>query len=60
VHDEARQQRITLEAHYAHLVVHGALHAQGWDHERAADAKRMQAREVELLAALGVADPYLL
>jgi probable rRNA maturation factor len=57
---EARQQRITLEAHYAHLVVHGALHAQGWDHERAADAKKMQAREVELLAALGVANPYLL
>jgi probable rRNA maturation factor len=55
---EARQQRKPLEAHYAHLLVHGALHAQGWDHERVADAKRMEAREVELLAALGYADPY--
>lgn len=55
---EARAQRKSLEAHYAHLVVHGTLHAQGFDHERAADAKKMQAREVELLGALGLADPY--
>jgi len=55
---EARQQHKTLEAHYAHLLVHGALHAQGWEHERGADARRMEAREVEVLAALGVADPY--
>ena len=55
---EAREQRKTLEAHYAHLLVHGALHAQGWDHERVADARRMEARETQLLAALGFADPY--
>ena len=55
---EAHEQRKTIEVHYAHLLVHGALHAQGWDHERAAEARRMEAREVELLAALGVADPY--
>jgi probable rRNA maturation factor len=55
---EARAQRKTLEAHYAHLVVHGTLHAQGWDHEKARDAKRMEARETELLAALGYPDPY--
>jgi probable rRNA maturation factor len=55
---EARTQRRTLEAHYAHLIVHGTLHAQGFDHERAADARRMQARETELLAALGFDDPY--
>jgi probable rRNA maturation factor len=55
---EAREQRLTLEAHYAHLLVHGALHAQGWDHRRAADAQRMQARETVLLAALGYRDPY--
>lgn len=47
-----------LEAHYAHLLVHGALHAQGWDHERATEARRMEARESELLRALGLPDPY--
>jgi probable rRNA maturation factor len=55
---EARAQRKPLEAHYAHLVVHGVLHALGFDHERARDAKVMQAREIALLAALGFADPY--
>ena len=55
---EARAQGKTLEAHYAHLLVHGALHAQGWDHERAADARAMEAREREVLMALGYADPY--
>jgi len=55
---EAREQGETLEAHYAHLVVHGTLHAQGWDHQRAADARAMQARESELLLALGFANPY--
>jgi probable rRNA maturation factor len=48
-----------LAAHYAHLLVHGALHAQGWEHETtAADARRMEARESELLRALGFDDPY--
>ena len=55
---EAREQRKTLEAHYAHLLVHGTLHAQGWDHQRAAEARAMEARESELLEALGFADPY--
>jgi probable rRNA maturation factor len=55
---EAREQGITLEAHYAHLLVHGALHAQGWDHQRTADARAMEARESELLMALGFTDPY--
>ena len=58
VEREATEQRKPIEAHYAHLLVHGALHAQGFDHERAADAKKMEAREVELLAALGYRDPY--
>ncbi|HEU5294050.1 MAG TPA: rRNA maturation RNase YbeY [Burkholderiaceae bacterium] len=58
VEHEAREQRIDLTAHYAHLLVHGALHAQGMDHERAADARRMEARETEVLATLGFADPY--
>jgi len=55
---EARQQRKPLAAHYAHLLVHGTLHAQGWDHERAADARAMQAREIEILGQLGWPDPY--
>jgi len=55
---EAREQRKTIEAHYAHLLVHGSLHAQGWDHLRAVEARRMEARESELLQALGYRDPY--
>ena len=55
---EARQQRKTLAAHYAHLLVHGTLHAQGWDHEDAADAQAMELRESEILRALGWPDPY--
>ena len=58
VEREAKEQRKTIDAHYAHLLVHGALHAQGFDHERTADAKKMEAREVELLAALGYRNPY--
>jgi len=58
VEREARELGIDLGAHYAHLLVHGALHAQGMDHERARDARRMQAREVEVLARLGFDDPY--
>jgi probable rRNA maturation factor len=58
VEREARAQGVPLVAHYAHLVVHGTLHAQGFDHERAADAERMEAREREILLGLGFADPY--
>jgi len=58
VEAEAAAQGIPLVAHYAHLVVHGTLHAQGFDHERVAEAKRMEARESEILLGLGFADPY--
>ncbi len=56
---EARKQRRALQAHYAHLIVHGSLHAQGWDHETsAADAAAMEERETQVLARLGFDDPY--
>ena len=55
---EAREQRKLFREHLAHLVVHGVLHAQGHAHERAADARRMERREVAILAAFGIDDPY--
>jgi probable rRNA maturation factor len=56
---EAKEQGKTLQAHYAHLLVHGALHAQGWDHETSAeDAQVMELREVEILTRLGFGNPY--
>jgi probable rRNA maturation factor len=55
---EARALGKTLRAHCAHLVIHGMLHLQGYDHERAADAARMEARETALLAVLSYRDPY--
>lgn len=59
VEREAQEQNKSLEEHYAHLLVHGTLHAQGWDHETSeADAEAMEARETEVLAALGQPDPY--
>jgi len=58
VADEAQAQGLTLQAHYAHLLVHGALHAQGYDHEAEDEAVVMESRESELLVALGYADPY--
>lgn len=59
VAQEARAMKVPLNQHYAHLLVHGALHAQGWDHETSdADAEAMEARETEILAGLGWPDPY--
>ncbi|WP_140626622.1 rRNA maturation RNase YbeY [Methylibium rhizosphaerae] len=55
---EARAERKTLEAHYAHLLVHGTLHAQGYDHEADDEAEVMEARETEVMLALGFKDPY--
>jgi probable rRNA maturation factor len=56
---EAHEQRKTLRAHWAHLVVHGALHLIGYDHERDADARRMERREIAVLRRLGFTNPYL-
>ena len=58
VAQEALEQGIALQAHYAHLLVHGTLHAQGFDHETKAEARVMEARESALLEALGFGDPY--
>ena len=58
VEREAVEMGKTLEAHYAHLLVHGTLHAQGWDHEEHAEAEAMEARETEILRGLGYPDPY--
>ena len=59
VEREAREQRKTLSAHYAHLLVHGTLHAQGYDHETSErDALEMEALEILILGSLGFANPY--
>ena len=56
---EAQEQGKTLQAHYAHLLVHGTLHAQGWDHEDSEeDAQVMELRETEILNRLGFENPY--
>ncbi len=56
---EAQEQGKALADHYAHLLVHGALHAQGWDHETSeADAEAMEAHEIAILAGLGLKNPY--
>ncbi len=55
---EAGQQQKTLAAHLAHLLVHGVLHLQGYDHQQDQQADIMEAQERRILAALGVADPY--
>ena len=58
VRREAAEQKLLLEAHYAHLLVHGALHAQGHDHDQDEPAREMEARESEVMLGLGFADPY--
>jgi probable rRNA maturation factor len=55
---EAATRGLTLAAHCAHLVMHGVLHAQGWDHERDDEAERMEALEATLLARFGIRNPY--
>ncbi|TXI19870.1 MAG: rRNA maturation RNase YbeY [Roseateles sp.] len=59
VEREAADMGIALLDHYAHLLVHGTLHAQGYDHEEDDEAECMEARETEIMRGLGFADPYL-
>ena len=59
IQKEAKEQGKTLTAHLAHLIVHGCLHAQGYDHEVDKAAKKMEALEVKLLKTMGFPNPYL-
>jgi probable rRNA maturation factor len=58
VRAEARQQHKTIKAHWAHLVIHGALHLLGYDHEQDDEARRMERREVAVLKRFGITNPY--
>jgi probable rRNA maturation factor len=60
VAQEAKAQNKSLEAHYAHLTVHGVLHLHGYDHETEAQAELMESIEVTTLQNLGYANPYLM
>ena len=55
---EAKEQNKLLKAHLAHLIVHGCLHAQGYDHEATKDAKKMETLEIQTLQKMGFANPY--
>ena len=55
---EAVEQRKSIDAHWAHLVVHGMLHLQGFDHEDGPDADKMEALEVKILSTMGYSNPY--
>ena len=58
VEREAAEAQIDIAAHYAHMLVHGCLHAHGYDHEDDDEAECMERRESELMVSLGFADPY--
>ena len=56
---EAHRRKITAQAHTAHLLVHGFLHLQGYDHMKRAEAEIMEALETRALSAVGISDPYM-
>jgi probable rRNA maturation factor len=55
---EARAQGKSLQAHWAHLTIHGVLHLLGFDHEHVREAAKMESREIQILDRLGISDPY--
>jgi probable rRNA maturation factor len=59
IQKEAKLQEKTLKAHLAHLIIHGCLHAQGYDHENDRDTKKMEALEIKILKTLGFTNPYV-
>jgi probable rRNA maturation factor len=59
IQKEAKEQNKSLKAHLAHLIVHGCLHAQAYDHEIKKDAEKMEALEIKILHQLGFSNPYL-
>jgi probable rRNA maturation factor len=58
IQKEASEQGKTVKVHLAHLIVHGCLHAQGLDHEKDLEAKKMESQEIKLLKSLGFPNPY--
>ncbi len=60
IEKEAIEQSKSLEAHYAHLIIHGALHLYGYDHKDEKDAYIMEAQEIKILTSLGYRNPYLI
>ena len=60
IEKEALEQSKKIEAHYAHLIIHGALHLYGYDHENKKDAEIMEEKEIKILTKLGYKNPYLL
>ncbi len=58
VEQEAKAQGQSIDAHYAHIVIHGLLHLQGFEHEALTEAERMETLEIEILHRLGYENPY--